>query len=318
MFQSGGSTDNSASYKLATVDSQRDTLSHWKQTNGFTASAPTPPGQFCAAPNSGEACGLYFNNGDLKFGRDMHCRVKDSSGATACYVSNFGSAGQDDAPTALLAAETYENSGQLTGTPTATVAMEYDPNPSHKLFDVQFWAYGNDPAGTYIAKAALDNQGAKPIPDICLACHQGSYTPTNPTTDSTTVVQGAAFLPFDLDSFLDDQGKLFPISVGTFVPAQQPSFHALNNIIAGIPGPGIATTRAIAELVQPAVPPPTFWYSSTATGTPFTFNQGALQLPGTPFAGHEPLYDSTVKVVCRTCHVAIPDSQGALQWDKFR
>jgi len=43
-----------------------------------------------------EAKAIYFNNGDLKFGRDMHCRVTNNTpGAIACYVSNFGDVGHD-------------------------------------------------------------------------------------------------------------------------------------------------------------------------------------------------------------------------------
>jgi len=49
----------------------RDTLPHWFTANGF--------------PSTGEAKAIYFNNGDLKFGRDMHCRTKNTTtGAAAC------------------------------------------------------------------------------------------------------------------------------------------------------------------------------------------------------------------------------------------
>jgi hypothetical protein len=308
----GTITNNSANYQQAT-DAQpggtRDTLTHWKQANGFNLSAPSG-GQACAAPNPGEFCAVYFNDGDLKFGRDMHCRVTNpANGATACYVSNFGVVGQNDAPTALQppnGALAYEASGQVSPAPTATVTMEYDPNPADKLAGVQFWAYHSD--GSYFAQPALDDQQGKPLPDICTACHQGTYSGT-----PSAIVQGAAFLPFDLDSFLDNTGTPFP-SNSAFVSAQQTQFHALNNIIAGIPSPGISPPPAVAELVQA---PPPFWYSSTTTSVPFTFNQGAAQLPGAPFLGHEPVYDSVVKVVCRTCHVAIPSTAGNLQWNTY-
>jgi hypothetical protein len=304
---------NPTTYQQAT-DAQnggtRDTLIHWKQANGFPIGGTPAPGQLCATI-PGEACGLYFNNGDLKFGRDMHCRITNAStGATACYVSNFGAVGTDDAPTALndpaAGAIAYEASGQTLATaqPTATVTMEYDPNASDRLFGVQFWAYNT--AGNYIAAAALDSQGAKPIPEICMACHQGTYS-----VGTNHTVQGAAFLPFDLDSFLDNTGAPFPAN-SAFVSGQQQQFHALNNMIAGIPSPGISPPPAVAELVQPG-----YWYSGSANTVPFTFGQGAAQLPATPFAGHEPLYDSVVKVVCRTCHVAIPTTAGALQWTAY-
>ena len=329
----GGSiTDNSSTYQQATQagsGGNRATLDLWKSANGFppatgfalnATQTAGQQGQYCSAnAAAGEVCALYFNNGDLKFGRDMHCRVTNPNGATACYVSNFGQVGVDDAQSALRDALLYEASGQSTSAsvtqPTATVTMEYDPVAADPLAGVQFWAYHGD--GTYFAKPALDNQGAKPIPDICTACHQGGYSSLTHTS------QGSAFLPFDLDSFLDGNGPTngtpFPSDAASaFVTSQQQAFHALNNMIAGIPSPGITPTQAIAQLIQP-----TFWYSSATTSVPFTFGQGAAQLPlipgpGTdPFPTHEPLYDSVVKIVCRTCHVAVPDGPQHINWNAY-
>jgi hypothetical protein len=289
----GGSiVDNSANYQTAT-DAQpggsRDTLDHWKGANGFNTNG---------VPASGEASALYFNNGDLKFGRDMHCRVTNNTpGAVACYVSNFGTVGIDDAPLALGQAEAYETSHQSAPQPAATVTMEYDPTAGAGA--VQFWAYKGD--GTYLAQPILDSQLGKPIPDICTACHQGTYSGT-----PGSKVNGAAFLAFDLDSFLDDTGTPFPSSAQVTAAVQQ-QFHQLNNMVA-------ATTslQGIADLQQ-------LWYTSTNPTVPFTFNQGAAQLPGQPFieqpgnVHHEPLYDSVVKLVCRTCHVALPGRE----WNSF-
>ncbi len=145
---------------------------------------------------------------------------------------------------------------------------------------------------------------------IWLGCHQGSYSP-----DPGNTASGAQFLPFDLDSFLDGSGTNgtpFPTDAATaFVTSQQASFHALNNMIAAIAQSANPPLPAITQLIQPP-----FWYSSTTASTPFAFNQGAAQLPGTPFIGHEPLYDSVVKVVCRTCHIATSPGSG-LQWNAF-
>src|SRR5439155_10835589 len=123
---------------------------------------------------------IYFNNGDLKFGRDMHCRVTSTATtppSLACYVSNFGAVGTDDAPLALSQAVAYETSGQVTPQPGATVAMEFDP-----VNGVQFWAYhgevitgGGSDGGKYFPNAPLDSQGPKTMADICMGCHFGSY-----------------------------------------------------------------------------------------------------------------------------------------------
>ena len=88
-------------------------VSGWLTANGFT---------------SGEPQAIYFNNGDLKFGRNMHCRVTNipSTGGAACYVSNYGKVGEDDSGQALIDARTP---GQA---PVATVAMEYNPEPDDR------------------------------------------------------------------------------------------------------------------------------------------------------------------------------------------
>jgi hypothetical protein len=289
----GTIVDNSANYQAATdanPGGTRDTLNHWKAANGFhTDGTPAP----------GEATGIYFNNGDLKFGRDMHCRVTNNTpGATACYVSNFGAVGTDDAPLALSQAEAYEASGQSAPQPAATVTMEFDSTAGPAA--VQFWAYKGD--GTYLAHPALDSQGPKPIPDICLACHQGTYSGT-----PGAKVSGGVFLPFDLDSFLDDTATPFPSSAKV-TPAVQQQFHLMNNMITGT-----NPTGGITQLVN-------LWYASTTASVPFTFNQGAKQLDsGLPFIHHEPLYDSVVRIVCRTCHVALPNHNPASgnDWTSF-
>jgi hypothetical protein len=213
-----------------------NTRSGWKTKYGFTASSAPAAGQQCAQPNSGEACAIYFNNGDLKFGRDMHCLVfNTSTGATACYVSNFGDAGHDDAPTAVASALAYEAAAQSTSSsvtqPTATVTMTYDPVSSDPISGVQFWAYGSN--GASLTSATLDSQLGKPIPAICLGCHQGSYS-----VGPGNLAVGAQLLPFDMDSFLDGagtSGNPFPTDKTTaFVTSQQTSFHALNNMIAAL------------------------------------------------------------------------------------
>lgn len=284
----GGSfSDRSAQYQAATdanPGGSRATLDGWKQANGFSTTG---------SPVANEAKATYFNNGDLKFGRDMHCRLKTApAGAVACYVSNFGVVGTDDATTAVPDANTYEASNQVSPTPVATVTMEYDPTQGAAA--VQFWAYG--PNKNYVAHAALDSQGAKPLPDLCLGCHQGSYSGA-PGAKAT----GAVFLAFDLDSFLNAAGQ--PIQNGITV-AQQTQFHTLNNMVAATNAPS-----GVTQLVN------SLWYANTNPSSPFLFGQRAANLPGQPFLvqpgniHHEPVYDAVVAPVCRTCHVAIQGSE---------
>jgi hypothetical protein len=59
--------DNSVAYQNATnagTGGTKATFSGWLSANGFTGTEPQA---------------IYFNNGDLKFGRNMHCRVTNTS-----------------------------------------------------------------------------------------------------------------------------------------------------------------------------------------------------------------------------------------------
>jgi hypothetical protein len=276
----GGSiTDNSTAYRHATdadVGGTRDTFDHWKLANGF-------PGT--------ESAAIYFNNGDLKFGRNMHCRVT-GTGTTACYVSNYGVVGTDDEVTALADA-------RAAGTPVATVTMEYDPTASGDL-NVQFWAYKGD--GSYLAKAALDGQGAKPLPDICLGCHYGYFD------GATNKAVGAQFLPFDVGSFhYDTAGD--PHTGSPNATAVQEQLRQLNKLV-------LDTTTTAAAVHPGYVQLMNMWYPGGVAnpGQLFSFTNGAAQLSGAPFATHEPLYDAVVATVCRTCHISHGSSDN---WTSF-
>lgn len=276
----GGSIiDSSAAYRHATAadpGASRDTLDHWKLANGF-------PGT--------ESSAIYFNHGELNLGRNMHCRVT-TSGTTACYVSSYGVPGADDEATALADARA--------GTaPLETVAMEYDPTATGGL-NVQFWAYASD--GSYLAKATFDSQGAKPLPDVCIGCHFGYLDGT------TNKVVDAQFLPFDLGSFhYDLLGD--PHAGSPNATAVQEQFRQLNRLVLD--------TTATAPAVQPGYQQlMAMWYPTgvTTPGQQFSFTNGAAQLTGTPFAGHEPLYDLVVATTCRTCHISHGSSDN---WTSF-
>src|SRR5262249_33564982 len=187
----------------------------------------------------------------------------------------------------------------------ATVAMEYHPDRNDK---VQFWAFKSD--GTYLANPALDSQGGKPIPDICTACHQGAYS------SGTHLVTGAIFLPFDVDSFIGDDGNPLQNTLGT--GGQRPAqadFRQLNEWARRTSDVGSGISASIQTLTD-------LWYKDgghpngvTDAGATFHFNQGAAQLPSTPFGPHPGAYDQVVKPVCRTCHVA--RSSGSDTWDQL-
>ena len=107
-----------------------DTFRAFKIRNGFNTGS--------------DVQAVYFNEGDLRLGRDMHC--KENGAKIACYVSNYGPPplvnGQPNPhwPNAQVAlAETINRvHGVVTpGQPFATVAMEYSPTPAEKTVTVR-------------------------------------------------------------------------------------------------------------------------------------------------------------------------------------
>jgi len=303
----GTITDTSADYQTKTTSgnyANRDTFAHWLSANGFGGGAA-------------ESKAVYFNNGDLQFGRGMHCRsVAHGTSAfaqdwIACYVSNFGSVGVDfNLQASNPLTDAYANTNVV-----ATVAMEFHPDQTDK---VQFWAFkGDNPAataGNYFPNPALDAEGNKPMPQICMGCHQGSYSGTG------ALVNGAVFLPFDVDSFIGDDGTAIQNTLGG--GGQRPTqndFRQLNQFALQSSNKGSGVSGAYQRLMD-------IWYKDGGHPTgvndaaaTFHFNQGAAALnTNTPgiFATHQTLYDNVVRPACRTCHVARnPDPTTGDTWD---
>ena len=194
----------------------RETLSGWRQANGFP---------------KGDVTARYFNAEDLGFGREMHCRATatDPTNGIACYVVNYGQPG--DPPKAALSDLLEQRD------PVATVAMEYAPaDPTNP---VRFYAYGS--AGQLLREVQLDREGPKATPQACLSCHGGSYDPLRHRID------GASFLPFDPYAYL------YADSSNASREAQQEAFRQLNVLVkATAPQTGILA-RIDAQYAPPGV-----------------------------------------------------------------
>ncbi len=302
----GTIVDTSADYQTQTTTgnyANRDTFAHWLAANGFGSTAT-------------ETNAVYFNNGDLQFGRSMHCRTVLHAGSSftqdwiACYVSNFGSVGVDFSQQGSNPlTDAYANTNVV-----ATVTMEFHPDQTDK---VQFWAFkGDNPAitaGNYFPNPALDVEGNKPMPQICMGCHQGSYG------GAGSLVNGAVFLPFDVDSFLGDDGNALQSTLGLGAPRPaQADFRQLNQFALQSSDTGSGVSAAYQRLMD-------IWYKDgthpTGVNDPaatYHFNQGAAALnTNTPgiFPAHTTLYDQVVRPVCRTCHVARDPSFDT--WDQL-
>jgi cytochrome c5 len=224
----------------------------------------------------------------------MHCTKKvnvDIGGDdVACYVTNYGDIDTSDLDDAEAA--------RTNTAPVATVAMEYAPIESQPgfpvLYDdpervVKFFVY--DAAGNRINAANLDKRGARPIPQLCMVCHNGEYpggdvptgAPSFPDRDSVKLQ--SKFLPFDLHAYE------YPTTAGFTKADQQDEFKKLNQdyVLASSPG------TAITELING-------WY----LGGALTQNENYI-VPSWVSAT-EPLKEQTYRDVvgrsCRTCHVS--------------
>ncbi len=97
--------------------------------------------------------GLYRNATELGFWREMTCSKYVGRGIGGCWVRNWP---DPDGPT----------SG---GLDLGTVAM----NVSAEGF-TRFFVFA--PGGVLSPAAILDDEGAKYVPQVCIACHNGSYS----------------------------------------------------------------------------------------------------------------------------------------------
>ena len=98
----------------------------------------------------------------------------------ACYVTNYGSMFRDEVHSLqeAVAGSSPRNTVCITWRPTM------EPN-----YEVQFYVYGAD--GRRMDWAQLDTFGPRPHPQVCTACHGGSYD------EGKHLVKNGRFLPLD-------------------------------------------------------------------------------------------------------------------------
>jgi hypothetical protein len=272
------------------------TLTAWKQANGFPATGHP------------DAHAIYGNLGDLRIARDMNC--VQSNGNVACYVTNYDPSPYDpnnqndhtsfdwsgggtftstvhtwDFP--LLYSSVWEAAGikpsedepgpGIALVPFATVAMVYNAavaasnNPANA---VTFYTFvRND----LITLPALDGEGPKSNPRMCMACHGGTYDV------STHSASGASFLPFDVYFFKHISNPGFTLD------DQQDAYRKLNGLVKTT-----NATQSIKDFIDGTYP------DGVA-------NEGSLAVDGyvpPGWLGQEKLYNSVVRQYCRMCHLS--------------
>jgi len=227
----------------------KTTLDRFRTQNNFTAD---------------EASAVYFNAGDLGFGRGMHMWTNGAD--IAYYVSNYPNVEAARLGIGLI----------------ATVAMDYSPNPLGGAPYTKFYVFNSN--GARVNFADLDGRGAKYVPRLCIICHAGQYTPPNNINRGNTQ---SRFIGFDLSSY----------GYSGFDPAfsrtsQEENFRKLNL--------GILQHTSLSAAGQELL---NGWYNHSGN-TITTPNQTQLDLffpPG--WASQQSLYTNVVRTSCRTCHV---------------
>src|SRR5262249_674989 len=175
-------------------------LEQWKQQFGYY--------------NATVVHAVYGNKLDLAFGRDMNCWQPPGTSRVVCYVSNYGPPpfvnGEDGSGFESGAWGAYNLPSAVSDAAEGdihksfgTVAMVYDPDglgPNHSE-RVGFYAFGkadDDGNSPLIRSVALDGEGPKTVPGMCMSCHSGG--------DHGGLFHQNNFLPFDVQSFYFSPG----------------------------------------------------------------------------------------------------------------
>ncbi len=234
-------TTAAAYYAAVDPSGKRTTLSDWLENAGFTVK-----GKFI---DQGEyAHALYVNNYDLGFTRDMFVRTDPNTGEVFAYVTNF--------PALRPALVRSQDPAHIDDDVLATVAMEYSrPDQATSAEPiVKFFVFIPDGKGNQqrVNSLNFDGRGEKWVPGACTPCHGGTVRSLNP--DKTYPDNGkidAAFLPWDLDSFLyvkaDNANLVDPLVTAGFKlnpgyltseqlaafsrEAQDPAFRKMNEAV---------------------------------------------------------------------------------------
>lgn len=275
----------------------------WLSDHGF------PP------DGSSNVSATYANLADLQIGRDMHC--SQSGQKIACFVSNYGQAPMQwtwdkSFTTWSLFVNTswpditYSVEAPFVHSPFGRVAMVYDPTITGPN-QVSFYAFGpkfsfdsdgdpipccvnGDPTpvnDSLLYEVALDQEGPKTVPRMCMACHGGTY---DPGSNSAT---GSSFLPFDVFAFR------YPVShPGYGFDDQQESMRQLNALVTTTD-----PNQPILDLLNGMY--------ANGVGTAGTVPSDGWVPPG--WSGNPVLYTSVIRPYCRMCHMA----QAAIALDDY-
>jgi hypothetical protein len=148
------------------------TFTEWKRVFNIP---PQNPGESLADYRRRADVVIYYNKNELGLGRELGCAEFDDGRATdgtplvgvACYVTNYGTAFRDQINSLEISVDGVHSKN--------TVCITYRPSLPVD-YQVQFYTYNGD--GNRREAAALDTYGPRPLPQVCMNCHGGSYDTT--------------------------------------------------------------------------------------------------------------------------------------------
>jgi hypothetical protein len=184
---------------------QKDTFDTWLRENGFN---PT------ALDLNADAHTIYTNNFDLGFGRDMYMKFGGKGGkcddgsqplpVTASHLFSGTYAGQCDVAAVVMNYGSIEAAAKKLN-PVVAVAMEYSRTANAGERYVKFYTFAPDrTTGVFkrVLSVNLDRRGEQFLPQACVICHGGTPKALVANAYPNNGDVSAAFLPWDLDSFL--------------------------------------------------------------------------------------------------------------------
>ena len=330
-------TLQSARAYYAAIDpaGERKTFLNWLKVNEFLTPDRTSFSWRDLEASAG-AHGVYTNNFDLGFGRDMYARIVNCEGAAPQLGQPIPRAaiGNCTIAAAVVNYASLEAASKKLN-PVLIVAMEYSqPRDSDHRF-VQFYTYAPDSVtGRFeqVMSANLDGRGEKYMPQVCTVCHGG--TPGGLTTAGAYQNGGdlhATFLPWDLDAFLfsDTEGrnadrsygdqslrrfytraaqaeplrKLNQLAYLTYKDATRPNRFVLpQQLIEG--WYGVQGTSAFASTTFNSDYVPAGWTANGVDGVAGTADDNPSDAPA--------IYRDVFGRSCRMCHVAhMPATQAS-------
>ncbi len=325
--QPESATSAAAYYAAVDPNNLRTTLADWLDFTGFEVNGEPDP-------NAGTEHVTYINNFDLGFTRDMFLR--EDGDKVFAYVTNYPALRTATFQTDVL----------------ATVAMEFGPpdqtpDVGKDQFIVKFFVFvpeNTEPGATQnrVMSLNFDGRGEKWVPGACMPCHGGKLRDLEPGgTFPGFGNTEAAFLPWDLDTFLfadsDDPEFQDPVVVAGFelnpgyirredleqisLEAQQDSFRRMNE--------GVLKTLnkddGRFDLVRRQIHG---WYGNCEDPLDIAacnevaasdslpendFNGLAFIQPG--WEGNEDVYHEVFSKHCRVCHSQAKDINQFLTFD---